>query len=274
MRLMADIGGTNARFALAESAEALEAHVLPVRDFARFEDALAVFLERCAVPLSAIGSCAVAAAGPVSGGVVHLTNAPWVVDTTALTRRLGCPVGVLNDLEAVACALPVLGARDIHMLRAGGASAPAPMIAVNVGTGFGGAVAVPVRGAWYPLAAEPGHMLLSGGPGTVEDLLSGPGLARAREQGGADIQARFSAALGQVTRDLVLATGAWGGVRFCGGVLGAWDEVIDDDAFFEGFDTDPEGPMAPRLAGVSLARIIHPHPALLGLLNAPIEGAT
>ncbi len=272
LRLMADIGGTNARFALADDASDLAPSIQPVARFERFEDALDAFLDTQDAVLDDIGSCAVAAAGPVSGGVVRLTNAHWTIDTRALSERLECPMRVFNDLEAVACALPVLTAGDVAMLRDGGSGAMMPMIAVNVGTGFGAAVAVPGRGEWHPLACEPGHMLLSGGPGTVEDMLSGPGLARLRETGG-DVRAPFSKALGQVTRDLVLATGSWGGVRFCGGVLGAWDTVIDEAAFHEGFGSDGDGPMASRLAAVSLARIVHPYPAMLGLLNAPVDAA-
>ena len=268
MRLMADVGGTNARFALAQDAASLTPDIMPVARFARFDDALDAFLETRGVSPNDIDSCAIAAAGPVTKGVVRLTNAPWEIDTGALTRRLSCPVGVLNDLEAVACALPVLTGADLHILRAGDGGATAPMIAINVGTGFGAAVAVPTRSGWHPLASEPGHMSLPDGPGTVEDILSGPGLARLRS-GPDDPRPRFSTLLGRVARDLVLATGAWGGVRFCGGVLGAWNDVVDTAAFYDAFDIP--GPMADRLAEVSLARIIHPHPALLGLLNAPIE---
>lgn len=267
-RLLADIGGTNARFALADGTAAPVPDIVPVARFTRFEEALEAFLRKHAVAPDDIGACAVAAAGPVSGGVVHLTNAPWTIDTHALATRLDCPIRVLNDLEAVACALPVLGDDDLAILRPGAVPAPAPMIAVNVGTGFGGAVAIPARDGWHPLATEPGHMRLPDGPGTVEDVLSGPGLARLRKAD-PDWRGRFSTLLGRVTRDLVLATGAWGGVRFCGGVMGSWDETIDARLFFDAFDID--GPMAARLAQVPLARIVHPYPALVGLLNARID---
>lgn len=268
-RLLADIGGTNARFALAADESALVPDILPVARFPRFDDALEAFLDAHGIDVDTIGSCAIAAAGPVADGVVRLTNAPWVIDTRALSRRLACPIGILNDLEAVACALPALTERHLDILHPGPRTLKAPMIAVNVGTGFGAAVAVPTPDGWHRLATEPGHMRLPDGPGTVEDVLSGPGLARLRRSD-PDWRARFSHLLGRVTRDLVLATGAWGGVRFCGGVMvTAWDEVIDRAAFDAAYVT--EGPMAGRLAGVSLARIIHPTPALLGLFNARID---
>ena len=266
LRLLADIGGTNARFALADGSAIPAPVVLPVAGYAQFGDALAEFLDAHPGERGQIGSCAIAAAGPVSEGTIRLTNAPWVIDGRALAASLGCRVGILNDLEAVASALPHLGSDDLHLLRAGDGPAPAPMIAINVGTGFGAAVAVPVAGGWHPLATEPGHMLH--GQGTVEDILSGPGLAKLGIDSDSQ-RAVFSALLGRVTRDLVLATGSWGGVRFCGGVLEAWDTVIDADAFFAAFDVP--GPMASRLAGVSIARIVHPNPALLGLFHARIR---
>lgn len=268
VRLLADIGGTNARFALAGEGGSLTPDIFPVAQYGQFGAALDAFLDARHVSLDAIDSCAIAAAGPVDDGVVRLTNAPWTIDTAQLSDRLDCPVGVLNDLEAVACALPVLLDTDLDVLHAGGDATVAPMIAVNVGTGFGAAVAIPTPDGWHPLATEPGHMRLPDGAGTVEDILSGPGLARLR---GADAQwrTRFSHLLGRVTRDLVLATGSWGGVRFCGGVMGAWGEMIDRQVFDDAFFID--GPMAEHLAEVSLARIIHPTPALLGLLNARID---
>jgi glucokinase len=265
-RLLADIGGTNARFALADSRGIPAPSVLPVADHATFDRALGAFLaDHPHVP---VGSCAIAAAGPVGDGTIRLTNAPWVIESASLADTLGCPVGLLNDLEAVACALPRLGPDDLDILRAGTATTRAPMIAVNVGTGFGAAVAVPVgRDDWHPLATEPGHMLLPDGRTTVEDVLSGPGLAALRQRED-DPRAGFSALLGRVTRDLVLATGAWGGVRFCGGVLEDWDRAVDTEAFLGAFDRP--GPMADRLSRVSLARISHGHPALLGLFHVRV----
>ena len=266
-RLLADIGGTNARFALADDRGIPTPTVLPVAGHARFEDALEAFFDTRTEERERIGSCAIAAAGPVSDGTIRMTNTPWVIDGGALAGSLGCNVGVLNDLEAVAAALPYLGRDDLDVLRVGDTAVTAPMIAVNVGTGFGAAVAVPVQEGWHPLATEPGHVLLPDGRGTVEDVLSGPGLARLRLHSDSPREA-FSALLGRVTRDLVLTTGSWGGVRFCGGVLEAWDEVVDTEVFFAAFDVP--GPMADRLARVSLARIAHSNPALLGLFHARI----
>ncbi len=271
LRLLADIGGTNARFALAANDGLPVPTILPVAEFARFDDALEAFLADRGAIRADIGSCAIAAAGPVAGGAVRLTNVPWTIDPAEVGARLDCPVAVLNDLEAVACALPFLTDGDLAPLRAGQSGAIAPMIAVNVGTGFGAAVAVPASGGWVPLATEPGHMRLPDAPGTIEDVLSGPGLARLKGDTG-DARIAFSQLLGRVTRDLVLATGAWGGVSFCGGVMGAWDTVIDRPTFDAAFDMP--GPMADRLAMVPLARIIHPQPALLGLLHAPVDRQT
>jgi glucokinase len=85
----------------------------------------------------------------------------------------------------VALALPHLGEGDAEVLRAGAAAGP--RLALNVGTGLGGAVAVPVVGGWTALAAEPGHMRFGAVTEaerallpmveTVEDLVSGRGIA-------------------------------------------------------------------------------------------------
>ena len=266
MRLIADIGGTNARFSLSEGGGYSKPVILPVAGHERFTDAMTAFLEEQGG--IAVASCAVAAAGPVVNGAVRLTNAHWTVDGREIADRLGCPVAVLNDLEAVGCALPYLARDHLHVLREGGARTRAPMIAVNVGTGFGASVAVPAGDGWVTLPTEPGHMLLPEAGMTVEHVLTGRSLARMKRDGTVDALDAFSRTLGRVTRDLVLATGAWGGVRFCGGVLATWEENVDTAAFLDTYDID--GPMKGRLAEVSLARIVHPHPALFGLLHARI----
>jgi glucokinase len=227
-------------------------------------DAITGFLKDRPAP----HSCAIAAAGPVENNAVQLTNAAWHIDGAALSARLGCPVRILNDLAGVACALPHLGPDDLITLRAGRTRSDMPLLAVNVGTGFGASVAIPVAGGWHPLATEPGHLSMPDAPsGEVEDILSGRGHAALRETDD-NARIRFSALLGRVVRDLVLATGAWGGVHFCGGVLSTWEENVDTAAFLTAFDRP--GRMAPRLATVPLHRIMHPHPALLGLSRVAV----
>ncbi|MEM6549542.1 MAG: ROK family protein [Pseudomonadota bacterium] len=291
MRLLVDLGGTNARFARGDGAGGLTAeHRFAVAAFPSFLDALDAYLA-ASEDAETIRSAGISAAGPVAGGRVQLTNAPWVVEAEAVSRHLGdVPVGLVNDLEAVALSLPHLGDPDLSALR-GGVAGPGARLAVNVGTGFGAAVAVPLGAGWTALGGEPGHMRFApladeaaalGHIATVEALLSGRGLgnlaealgsqasdsaavlAMARSEPAAGEALRlFTQVLGRVAGDLVLATGAWGGLYLTGGVIDAWRGVAEMGPFFA--QHDDKGPMAERIAEVPIWHITRKDPAMLGL---------
>src|SRR5690625_2746288 len=115
MRLVADIGGTNARFALAvpETGELTEVQVLPVSEFADFPAALGAYLGSG----REISAAAIAAAGPRDGDAISLTNAPWQIVAEDVSKVLGgAKVRLLNDLEAVALAIPHLGAEEAEAI--------------------------------------------------------------------------------------------------------------------------------------------------------------
>ncbi|MEM7746035.1 MAG: glucokinase [Pseudomonadota bacterium] len=273
MRLLADIGGTNARFAVSEgSGHFSDVTVLAVADHERFEHALEEYVRSSGATIT---DAALAAAGPVIDGQIRLTNAAWEISSTAVRSVLPhASVTVVNDLAAVARALPELGASDVRILQPGTASQhPEPMIAINVGTGFGAAVAIPHHADWLILPTEAGHMR-SKAPGAdappdheliVESLLSGPGLRRFRAELGDtdDVRRRFSVELGAVAGDLVLATGSWGGVYLCGGVLTPGQDTLDDVAFTSGLHR--ASGVGSRLNDVPVRQITHPQPAMLGL---------
>ncbi len=200
-RLIADIGGTNARFGLVADAHGARPDgvcTLAVADFPDFAQAMTAYLtDRADQTDVVITAAAIAGAGPVDNGSIQLTNARWRLDEAEISAKLGgVPVRVFNDLEAVAHALATLGAGDVSQ-----ASGPelaqhgtsGRRIAVNVGTGFGAATLV--RGPREPVAcpSEAGHMSfcqaseherivlerLGLGRGvSVEDVLSGPALGR------------------------------------------------------------------------------------------------
>lgn len=272
-RLLADIGGTHARFALAApGAPPGPATVLRVAEHPGPAGAIGAFLAGRRVSGAAIAAAGPVEAGPDGGARVRLTNAPWEIDTQALSAALGgAPVRLLNDVEAVALALAHLVPAEVETLLPGApAPVPLPRLALNLGTGVGAAVAVPAGGGWTPLATEAGHMTLPAGEGaaSVEDLVSGPGLAHLRAALGEGARAAYSAALGRVAGDLVLATGAWGGVFLCGGLAADWHRIVEAGAFRAAFTA--KGPMTPRMAGVAVHRILHPAPALLGLAHADL----
>ncbi|HET7410059.1 MAG TPA: glucokinase [Paracoccaceae bacterium] len=299
MRLIADIGGTNARFALCGPDGVRDVQILPVADFPDFAAAMAAFLGAG----REVASAAIAAAGPRDGDAVSLTNAPWRIAAGEVSRALGgAPVRVLNDLEAVALGLPGLSAEDVEPIAetiggtpAGGSAGGAalPMLAANIGTGFGAAVAVPGPGGWIALGTEAGHIsLVPATPGeeamlraarSVEDAFSGPAYAKlfggAVRDGGETVHPvrdtalgeerhLYSRVFGRVLGDLVLATGAWGGVWLCGGVVTDFHRIFDCGEFLRAFRRKSR--MAARMERVPVFRITLDAPALHSLATVPV----
>lgn len=195
--LLADIGGTNTRVALAEGA-----HLMPetIRRYANadhsgLEAVLAAYLATEG-GVDCAGAC-VAAAGPVRNGVASMTNLNWTIDHDAVARATGAEVvAVLNDLQAQGHALGHIAPEALRPLLAPRAG-PAPgasQLVVGVGTGFNAAPVHEGPGGRLVLASECGHASLPvrteadlrllhfverahGFPG-VEDVLSGRGLER------------------------------------------------------------------------------------------------
>lgn len=300
-RLVADAGGTNVRFAIADADGNLDrVEIFQTADFPTFPAAFAAYRAN-AGGLREVGAAAIAAAGPVDGDVVKLTNNEWIVDGSKISALMGgVPVAVVNDLEAVAAALPHLAAGDLTTL---GTPAPArpeqrTMLAVNVGTGFGASSAIWRDGRWYTCPSEAGHMTLTelamlpalDAGASVEDVLSGDGLARLHERlsGGrsqqasdvfaeaarkygaaADAVALFTDILGRIAGDLALATCAWGGVYFSGSVATAWAGIADIGRFRAAFTR--KGPMQARMLKVPTAVIRRDNAALYGLAMMPIS---
>ncbi len=161
-RLLADIGGTNARLAWQSQPGApIEAiTVLPVAGFARLQDALRHYLDTIAP--GPVGEAAIAIASPVLGDAVRMTNHDWAFSQRALTDELCLRrLRVLNDFTALALALPVLPTE--HRRQVGGrqAQGDAAIGLLGAGTGLGVSGLVPDgRGGWVPLQGEGGHVTL------------------------------------------------------------------------------------------------------------------
>ncbi|HUF87688.1 MAG TPA: ROK family protein [Thermohalobaculum sp.] len=192
-RLVADVGGTNVRFARAlEGGGLADRAEHGTAGFPAFSDALRAYL----AALGDAGGCAgasIAAAGPVSGDRIRLTNGAWTIERGEVSRLLGgAEVGLFNDLQAAALSIPWLEARDLGVvLTPDGAPGPdGALLAVNVGTGFGAATLVGLQGGWASLASEAGHMTLGATTAaelalgaalhppaaSIEDVLSGAGM--------------------------------------------------------------------------------------------------
>lgn len=161
-RLLADIGGTHARFALQPGAGGLLGEVTTLRcaDHATLADAIRVYLDERTAPQD----CAIAIANPVDGDRVRMTNHHWEFSITALQAQFGFRrLRVLNDFTALALALPLLGVDERRQVGGSDAAPDAPIGLIGPGTGLGVSGLLPDgRGGWIALQGEGGHATLAG----------------------------------------------------------------------------------------------------------------
>lgn len=159
--LLADIGGTNARFAvLDDGVVGGMAHLL-VRDHATFHGALDKYLDGLTEP-DRIGAAVVAVAGPVQNGRCVLTNSSWVIDERELRTAYGLSTArLINDFEAVAWSLPHLAADKLLQIGGRQPATGMPLVAVGPGTGLGVGVNIPHAADHIVLASEGGHATMA-----------------------------------------------------------------------------------------------------------------
>jgi glucokinase len=113
--LIGDIGGTNARFALAHPDEPGFSGELTLHcaDYETAEQGIADYLERSGGVLPDV--MCLAAAGPVVDDRVSFTNNDWVIDSRELRHKYpASSVRLLNDFEAIAYSIPTLGENDVE----------------------------------------------------------------------------------------------------------------------------------------------------------------
>lgn len=155
--LIADIGATNARFALLENGSYHSSAILPCIDHLSLNAAVEVFFRQAGVK-ERPRRAALAIAGPISGDVLRMTNHPWTISVSETRSKLGFDqLEVVNDFAALAHAIPRLD--DGHRLQIGTGEALTghPVAVIGPGTGLGMASLVPVKDAWRVLAGEGGH---------------------------------------------------------------------------------------------------------------------
>ncbi|WP_409269310.1 glucokinase [Massilia sp. BHUDP2] len=160
-RLLADIGGTNARFALEAGPGRFDAiEVLSCQQHASLGEAIRAYL---ALPqLAGLGAgirhAAIAIANPVTGDQVRMTNHHWAFSIEALRQECGFDtLMVVNDFSALARSLPHLG--DQKRQVGGGAPVPdAPLGLLGAGTGLGVSGLIPCGNSWTALRSEGGHV--------------------------------------------------------------------------------------------------------------------
>lgn len=159
--LMGDIGGTNARLALATAAGTGRLSRYRVEDFSEPGAAIEAFLaETRSGPRPR--RAALAFAGPVAEGRARLTNGRWQVAADELARRFGFEeVLLVNDFAALALALPVLGESDVRPVGGGRAVEAAPKAVLGPGTGLGLAALIPGPDGAAVLTTEGGHVTMA-----------------------------------------------------------------------------------------------------------------
>jgi glucokinase len=191
--LIADIGGTNARFAVVtpDQPEPQQEQVLAASDYPDFVAAAEAYLAGIAGPRPAAGFCAIA--NPITGDTVRMTNHDWAFSIEASRQRLGFEqLRFINDFAAQALAMPWLTPSEYDRIGGGDPQPSTPLGVLGPGTGLGVSALIPAGGDWIPLDSEGGHVTYSPvtrrehdlarilqaryGHCSAERIVSGPGL--------------------------------------------------------------------------------------------------
>ncbi len=160
--LVADIGGTNARFSIVtgrseEGYQLSQGRDLATAEYATFEACVQAYLD--GIEGEQPKRACLAVAGPVAGDEIRFTNVNWVFSIEVARQSLGFEsMYMLNDFAALACSVPHLGVADTIEILPGEALANAPKAIVGPGTGLGVAALVRAVDRWIPVPGEGGHV--------------------------------------------------------------------------------------------------------------------
>ncbi len=173
MLLAGDIGGTKTMLALfsAESGTGspLVEDSFPSSDFSSLEELVARFL---AGSKAGISRASFGVAGPVSQGMARITNLPWDVSESRISKTLRIPeVRLINDLQALAVAVPHLADSDIFTINPGEGVAGGSIAVIAPGTGLGEAYLTLENSRYVPHASEGGHANFAPGNTSETGLL-------------------------------------------------------------------------------------------------------
>jgi glucokinase len=197
MLLAGDIGGTKTLLGLfsesSERPDTIEVGEFVTLEYDALETMIREFLRAQNVEARQIDAACFGVAGAITEQVARLTNVPWLVDADriAATARLR-RVWLLNDLEALAHAVPVLKPDELDVLQQGVVVPSGNAAVIAAGTGLGEALLLNVDGRFVPGDSEGGHADFAArtprelalvaaltpifGRVSVEHVLSGPGL--------------------------------------------------------------------------------------------------
>jgi len=297
--LLADVGGSKTRLALANSTGPPDRIVVIENDtVADLETAVAQYLDHTGEHPKA---ATFAIAGPIQAEEIALTNRPWRFRRSEFARRFGfSQFRVVNDFEAVAWALPRLTAAETQPLGASTLRPAGVKIVLGPGTGLGVAALLQADGHAFVVASEGGHVSFGArsreeddlfvrlrqqyGHISAETVLSGPGLlrlartlhpersygapegivtdARAGDAAAHEIARVFVRLLGRFAGDVALTFKALGGVYITGGVASGLGPLLAAPEFRDAFEQHP--PYENLLREIPTLLVTSREPGLIG----------
>lgn len=161
-RLLADIGGTNARFALEVAANIIKnIGIFPCKNYNTVVDAVKVYLNKVGNPTIKYGAFAIA--NPVVGDWVQMTNHHWAFSIETTRQALNLEVLILiNDFTAQAYAIPRMSSSELIQIGGNFCTINAPKAVLGPGTGLGVSGLIPYsNGDYIALSGEGGHTSFS-----------------------------------------------------------------------------------------------------------------
>lgn len=302
--IVADIGGTNARFACvnAEQGGLEQVQIFPCAEFPFLLEAIEAYLS--SLDAGAVSSICLAVAGPVDSDPIDLPNNHWTFNRAELEQSLGVPVTVINDFSAQVLSIDALGGSELHWLGSARPPETGVIAVIGPGTGLGVSALLPSGDI---LPSEAGHVGFAPADQhqsellevlrkrfrrvSAERVLSGPGLAnlywanchlegQCRELPAAEVSAGaraddslcrravedFLAILAAFAGDVALMTGANRGVYLSGGILPKMMDFLDEDTFLSHFRA--KGRFHDFNTGIPLAVVLAEQPGLRGCARA------
>src|SRR5262245_45853860 len=194
--LAGDVGGTKTRLGLftrgGSRPELVHMEELSTADVVRTPAAMRRFVDERRGTSEIVAGC-FGVAGPVIGETAELTNVTWRIEAASLAHLLEIPrVALVNDLQALAFAVPLLEPSELHELQRGIAVEGGNVALIAAGTGLGEAMLHSIDGRLVPSPSEGGNadwparndreivllrdLLGRFGRAAVEYVVSGPGL--------------------------------------------------------------------------------------------------
>ena len=284
-RLIADIGGTFARFAL-ETAPGQFSQQASLRcaDHPDFHAAMRAYLDQLPAGTQ-VEHAAVATPNPVEGDQVRMTNYHWAFSIEQMRQQLAFDtLVVVNDFTALAMSLPRLGSGGVRQV-GGGTARPRSVIGLlGSGSGLGVSALIPAGDGWVSLGSEGGHTSFSPRDEreiavlrhawtqfehvSFERLLSGPGLELMyRALDGLDPVAAetvdvFCNMRATTAANLAVTLGATGGICIGGAIVPRLGESFDHSGFRARFES--KGRFSRYVAAIPTFVITAPEATFIG----------